>query len=122
MRQGCDLGRKCIGAAATSAGFHCPRRVSRWRRSCCYAERSLGSLSVALENQLDAQSLHQRASSAVIASRRNFMELNTLRDLYVYGLKDVYSAEKQITKALPKMIRAASSPDLQKALEKHLAV
>ncbi len=50
------------------------------------------------------------------------MELKSLQDLYVHGLKDVYSAEKQITKALPKMIRVASSPDLQKALEKHLAV
>ena len=50
------------------------------------------------------------------------MELNTLHDLYVHQLKDVYNAEKQITKALPKMIRAASSPDLASALKEHLAV
>ncbi len=50
------------------------------------------------------------------------MELSTLRDLYVHQLKDVYSAEKQITKALPKMIRGASSSELVSALEEHLSV
>lgn len=50
------------------------------------------------------------------------MELNTLQDLYVHQLKDMYSAEKQITKALPKMIRAASSTELVSGLEEHLAV
>lgn len=50
------------------------------------------------------------------------MELSTLHDLYVHQLKDVYNAEKQITRALPKMIRAASSTELVTALEEHLAV
>jgi ferritin-like metal-binding protein YciE len=50
------------------------------------------------------------------------MELESLRELYLHELKDVYSAEKQITKALPKMIKAASTPDLSSALKEHLAV
>ena len=36
------------------------------------------------------------------------MELETLRDLYIHELKDLYSAEKQIIKALPKMVKAAN--------------
>ena len=36
------------------------------------------------------------------------MELNTLKDLYVHELKDLYSAEKQIIAALPKMVKAQS--------------
>jgi ferritin-like metal-binding protein YciE len=44
----------------------------------------------------------------------------TLHDAFVDELRDVYNAEQQITKALPKMIKAASSPELQKALSKHL--
>ena len=49
------------------------------------------------------------------------MPLNSLSDLFADELRDVLSAEKQLTKALPKMAKAATSPDLQKAFEKHLA-
>jgi ferritin-like metal-binding protein YciE len=45
----------------------------------------------------------------------------TLRDLYHDGLKDIYFAEKKILSALPKMAKAAQSPDLQAAFEKHEA-
>ena len=50
------------------------------------------------------------------------MKLKTLRDLYIHELKDVYSAEQQITKALPKMAKAASSEELAAGFEEHLAV
>ncbi|HEX5175558.1 MAG TPA: ferritin-like domain-containing protein [Chthoniobacteraceae bacterium] len=49
------------------------------------------------------------------------MKLKTLRDLYVHELKDIYSAEKQITKALPKMAKAASHEELTEGFEEHLA-
>jgi ferritin-like metal-binding protein YciE len=48
-------------------------------------------------------------------------KLKTLEDFFADELKDVYNAEKQITKALPKMAKAASSEDLKNALETHLA-
>ncbi len=48
------------------------------------------------------------------------MKLNDLHDLYVAELKDLYDAEARITKALPKMAEAASSPDLRSAFESHL--
>ena len=43
----------------------------------------------------------------------------TLDDLFHDTLKDIYYAERKILKALPKMARAASSPDLTAAFEKH---
>ncbi len=43
----------------------------------------------------------------------------TLDDLFYDTLKDIYYAERKILKALPKMARAASSPDLKAAFEKH---
>ncbi len=46
--------------------------------------------------------------------------MNSLQNLFVHELKDLYSAEKQIIDALPKMARAASSPDLKMAFENHL--
>jgi ferritin-like metal-binding protein YciE len=49
------------------------------------------------------------------------MEMETLRDLYVEGLKDLYSAEKQILKALPTMAKKSSHPALKKAFLKHEA-
>jgi ferritin-like metal-binding protein YciE len=48
------------------------------------------------------------------------MELDTLKDLYVDELKDLYSAEKQLVKALPKMAKAANDPELQQAFRTHL--
>jgi ferritin-like metal-binding protein YciE len=48
------------------------------------------------------------------------MDLASLEDLYVDELKDLYSAENQILKALPKMAKAASSKQLQAAFREHL--
>ena len=48
------------------------------------------------------------------------MELQSLRDLFVHSLQDLYSAEGQLIKALPKMAKKASHEELQKAFEKHL--
>ncbi|HYW33500.1 MAG TPA: ferritin-like domain-containing protein [Gemmatimonas sp.] len=49
------------------------------------------------------------------------MELDTLQALYLEGLRDLYSAENQIMKALPKMQKAASSTEVQEAFATHLA-
>ena len=49
------------------------------------------------------------------------MKLNTLEDLLLHELKDLYSAENQLVKALPKMAKAASNQDLKAAFEDHLA-
>ena len=46
--------------------------------------------------------------------------METLKDLYVEELKDLYSAENQILKALPKMVKAATSPELKSGFEEHL--
>jgi ferritin-like metal-binding protein YciE len=50
------------------------------------------------------------------------MALDSLRDLFLDELKDLYDAEKQLLKALPKMAKASSAPDLRAAFEEHLAV
>lgn len=46
----------------------------------------------------------------------------SLHELYVSELKDLYNAETQLIKALPRMVEAATSPGLQAAFEEHLAV
>ena len=48
------------------------------------------------------------------------MRMDTLRELYVAELKDLYSAENQITKALPKLAKTATNPKLRQAFEEHL--
>ena len=48
------------------------------------------------------------------------MKLNNLKDLLLHEIQDIYSAEQQITKALPKMIKATSSDKLKQAFETHL--
>ena len=46
--------------------------------------------------------------------------LESLHDLFVHELRDLYSAETQLIKALPQMARAAESPELRQAFETHL--
>ena len=48
------------------------------------------------------------------------MKMKTLEDLYVNELKDLYNAENQLLKALPKMAKAANAPELKEAFESHL--
>ena len=48
------------------------------------------------------------------------MKFASLNDLYLQQLKDLYSAESQLIKALPKMAKAARNPDLKSAFIEHL--
>jgi ferritin-like metal-binding protein YciE len=48
------------------------------------------------------------------------MKLESLHDLYITELKDLYSAEDQIVKALPDVIEKTTAPELRQALQNHL--
>lgn len=48
------------------------------------------------------------------------MAVKTLEDLFIHELSDMYSAEKQMAKALPRLARAAENPDLEAAFRAHL--
>lgn len=48
--------------------------------------------------------------------------LTTLEDLLVEELKDLFDAENQLTRALPKMAKAATAPELKEAFQEHLEV
>jgi ferritin-like metal-binding protein YciE len=48
------------------------------------------------------------------------MEMESLQDLMIEEMRDLYNAETQLTKALPKMAKKASNPQLRKAFETHL--
>jgi ferritin-like metal-binding protein YciE len=47
------------------------------------------------------------------------MALQSLEDLFLHDLKDLYNAENQILKALPRMAKKASAPELRRAFEQH---
>ncbi len=48
------------------------------------------------------------------------MKIENLQELFIHELKDIYSAEKQLMKALPKMAKACTNEELRTALEEHL--
>jgi len=54
--------------------------------------------------------LHKRSSRNNKETKGN-MSLDTLEKLYISELRDLYSAENQLLKALPKMVKGASSPN-----------
>lgn len=58
------------------------------------------------------------------SSKRNTAKANgsLLEEFFIDALKDIYWAEKALTKALPRMSKAATSPELKKAFDQHLAV
>src|SRR6266480_3499194 len=85
-------------------------------------------LSLAIE-LLDTGSLNRipRAGEAALRSgnsthrKRNLMaDKNTVMDLLTDEIKDLYSAEKQLTKAIPKMAKGSNDAQLKKALQDHL--
>jgi ferritin-like metal-binding protein YciE len=61
----------------------------------------------------------ERSSKLKHQIREN-MKLDTLKKLYVEELRDIYSAEQQLVKTLPKMAKGASSDELREAIETHL--
>ena len=48
------------------------------------------------------------------------MTVKTVEELFVHELSDIYSAEKQLTKALPRLARASANPSLAEAFNSHL--
>ena len=62
-----------------------------------------------------------RAKGRTSSKAATYNEESKLKELFVEELKDIYSAEKQLTKALPKMAKAATSEELANAFENHLA-
>lgn len=62
----------------------------------------------------------QKRSSSASKSTAQIDEASLLRELFMDELKDIYWAEKHLTKALPKMRKAATSPELASAFENHL--
>jgi ferritin-like metal-binding protein YciE len=72
---------------------------------------TIGTITTILQRHI-----HQPTSSR----RQAMAETGTLHDAFLDELRDAYDAEKQLTKALPKMAKAATSPDLRAAFESHL--
>lgn len=69
-----------------------------------------------MEKKSSAKGQANRSASKVSPENQS-----ALLELFVDGIKDIYWAEKYLTKALPKMQKAASSEELQEAFETHLA-
>ena len=59
-------------------------------------------------------------SNNTTRKEKGIMKLNTLHKLYINELRDLYNAENQLLKALPKMAKGASSQELKNAFERHL--
>jgi ferritin-like metal-binding protein YciE len=59
-------------------------------------------------------------ASLLELTKEDMMQANSLRELYVAELRDLYSAETQLVKALPKMAKASSNAELRQGFEEHL--
>lgn len=68
------------------------------------------------------QSQSRRSSGRTGAESNTNSNGSMLESYFIMALKDIYWAEKALTKALPRMAKAATSPELKKAFEQHLEV
>src|SRR5215467_4295081 len=62
----------------------------------------------------------RRAATAAKEENEHMAENGTLHDAFLDELRNLYDAEKQLTKALPKLAKTATSPKLRDAFESHL--
>jgi ferritin-like metal-binding protein YciE len=72
------------------------------------------------EQQANGTAHHSSRTSTNLQGSIALMTVNTIEQLFQEELKDLYSAEHQITKTLPKLVEAASSVKLKSAFEHHL--
>jgi ferritin-like metal-binding protein YciE len=63
---------------------------------------------------------HRSGRKQTDLPKENTMTMDTLQELYLEQLQDVYDAEKQLVKALPKMAKTATNDELKAAFEQHL--
>jgi len=81
------------------------------------AKKAAPKKAVAAKKAAPKKAVAPKKASGPSADQRPMLEV-----LFIDHLKDIYWAEKHLTKALPKMRKAATSPELQQAFEEHLAV
>jgi len=89
------------------SSFPLANRKARYRIAITRSRRVLNTLA----HRLGALHTQQGATK---------MPIKTLEDLFIHELSDIYSAEKQMSKALPRLARASTNPDLAAAFETHL--
>src|ERR1043165_4114120 len=73
-----------------------------------------------MDVSITALAANCKQPAAVDGANHFSMKLNTLEDLFHHELKDLYSAENQLVKALPKMAKAATNEELKAGFEEHL--
>src|ERR1700674_5758480 len=88
-------------------------RVGEWHTRAC-------SVYVDAASRPTLQTLSATNPRTIYVYVGGHMPNEGLKELYVDELKDLYSAENQLVKALPKMAKAASATELQQGFEKHL--
>src|ERR1700739_869265 len=106
--------REHVALSHISSFSPLPRKASQAPR-----RRKTGVSGMARE--VHGQSVYARdIRQAAEAASENTMKESALRDLYIDELRDIYNAENQLTKALPKMAKAAVAKELRAGFEEHL--
>src|SRR5690606_30842687 len=110
-----DEGRSPPGRPTLSGPPRAPARVEPGGRDGFgLRERNRPDLSLALRSRV------RRVGAPPTRREGKYMAVKTIEELFIHELSDIYSAEKQLTKALPRLARAADAAELRSAFELHL--
>src|SRR5690606_3290358 len=105
------------GAASGWTARATPTRGQAWERKAPLVRSSLVKPSAFF---LHLRIPLLRVGSSVPQPLECAMAVKNIEELFVHELSDIYSAEKQLTRALPRLARAAGSEELSAAFEAHL--
>src|SRR6476646_10824125 len=98
-------------------------RLIHWRPCCIFSAKlkARSSAHFKCETQgCETSSMGVGSKERPNNTERGFTMAETIRDLLVEEMQDLYDAEKQLVKALPKMAKAASNEELSEAFGSHL--
>ena len=107
------------GAARRTTGSRRDHDVGR-EHGDRWVHRGHRQASALRQRNRSAARVRHGAAAHIITRRDDMAEAGTLHDAFIDELRDTYDAEKQLTKALPKLAKASSNPKLRQAFESHL--
>ncbi len=106
-----------INNPESNVGERGPPRLLKSKRLRPGSRRIRGSVTNELGTSWNANCLVSK--KPFFKLQETTMSVESLEDLFLHELKDIYDGEKRILKALPKMAKAATAPELQAAFEEH---
>ncbi|WP_018612475.1 ferritin-like domain-containing protein [Segetibacter koreensis] len=116
--------KKAAAASPKKAAAPQPKKAAapQPKKVAAPQPKKAAATKVAAKKVAPKKAAPKKAAAKKVAASSPADQKSLLQKLFIDGLKDIYWAEKQLTKSLPKLMRAATSDQLKQAFEEHRVV